>query len=401
MATSGTPRRVLIAGAGIGGLSAALALLNRGIDVEIYEQASELREVGAGVQISPNGTRVLYALGVGDEMRALSCEPAGKEVRLWNTGRTWKLFDLGADAIDRYGWPYFTVYRADLHQVLVDAVRRAKPDAIHLNSRCMSFAQDDSKVTLTLEDGRKVVGDGLIGADGVHSRIRAALFGKDSPTFSGIIAWRGVIPIGRLPERLRRPVGTNWVGPGGHIISYPLRRGELMNFAGYVERSDWVVESWNVQGTTDEYASDFKGWHEDIQTHIHAIDTPFKWALLIRTPLERWTVGRVSLLGDACHHTLPFLAQGAVMALEDGLVLGRALEAHEDVPEALRKYEEARRERANRMVRGSSENTRRFHNPLLNDPVEAEKYVDREWTEQKIRDRYEWLFTYDAAEVPI
>src|SRR3954466_14929131 len=147
MAKAWSSRRVLIAGAGIGGLSAALALLNRGIDVEIYEQASELREVGAGVQISPNGSRVLYALGVGETMRALSCEPAGKEVRLWSTGQTWKLFDLGADAIDRYGWPYFTVYRADLHQVLLEAVRAKKPGAIHLNSRCISFEQDDASVT--------------------------------------------------------------------------------------------------------------------------------------------------------------------------------------------------------------------------------------------------------------
>lgn len=402
MTQGGKSPRVLIAGAGIGGLAAGLALLNRGIDVEIHEQASELREVGAGVQISPNGSRVLFALGVGEQVRALSCEPAGKEVRLWNTGRTWKLFDLGADAIERYGWPYFTVYRADLHQVLIDAVRRAKPDAIRLNSRCSGFRQDANGVTLELEGGREAKGDALIGADGVHSRIRNGLFGQDSPSFSGIVAWRGVIPIERLPERLRRAVGTNWVGPGGHIISYPLRRGELMNFAGYVERSDWTVESWNVQGTTGEYANDFKGWHEDIHTHIRNIDTPYKWALLVRPPLDRWTVGRVTLLGDAAHHTLPFLAQGAVQALEDGLVLGRAIEKYSgDMDLALRHYEEARRERTNRMVRGSAENTRRFHNPLLNDPAEAEKYVDREWTEQKIRDRYDWLFDYDAAEVPV
>jgi salicylate hydroxylase len=402
MNSPGSTPRVLIAGAGIGGLTAALALLRRGIDVDLYEQAHELREVGAGVQISPNGSRVLYALGVGEEIQRLSCEPAGKEVRLWNTGRTWKLFDLGADATMRYGSPYFTVYRADLHLALAAAVRRAKPDAIHLNARCESFTQTDQSVTVRLESGEEVTGTALVGADGVHSRIRGTLFGQDSPTFSGIMAWRGVIPIERLPERLRRPVGTNWIGPGGHIISYPLRRGELMNFAGYVERSDWLVESWSVQGTTEEYANDFKGWHEDIHAHIRNIDTPYKWALLVRAPLERWTVGRVTLLGDACHPTLPFLAQGAVMALEDGLILGRALEKHgDDIAGGLAAYEEARRERTNRVVRGSSENTKRFHNPLLNDPAEAEKYVDREWAGDKIRDRYEWLFTYDATRVPV
>src|SRR3954471_6434542 len=168
-------RRVLIAGGGIDGLTAAAALLEHGIDVELYEQAAQLKEVGAGVQLAANGTRVLYALGVGDELKALSCEAQGKEIRLWNTGETWKLFDLGPASIERYGFPYFTVYRPDLLDVLARAVRREKPDAIRLGSRCVGFEQDDERVTLKLESGVTARGDALIAADGVHSRIRQAL----------------------------------------------------------------------------------------------------------------------------------------------------------------------------------------------------------------------------------
>ena len=391
---------ILIAGGGIGGLTAALALLQRGFDVEVYEQASELKEVGAGLQLSANGNRVLYALGLGDALRALSCEAKAKEIRLWNTGDTWKLIDLGAVSVERYGFPYFTVYRPDLLTVLANAVRALKPDAIHLKARSTGFEQDADGVTLLLEHDR-VRGEVLIGADGVHSNIRQGLFGADQPEFTGLMAWRGVIPMEKLPEHLRRPVGTNWVGPGGHIVHYPLRAGQLMNFVGVRERGDWQVESWSVRGTREECLADFAGWNADIHTMIGAIDVPYKWALMHRPPLPRWSVGRVSLLGDACHSTLPFLAQGAVMAIEDGFILARALEAARDPAEALTRYEAARRARTARMVEGANANTRRFHNPELASVEGARAYVDREWTEAKVKERYEWLFTYDATTVAV
>src|SRR5438105_7526192 len=186
--------RVLIAGGGIGGLAAALALLKVGHDVEVYGQATELKEVGAGLQLSPNGTRVAYALGVGDELKALSCEAEGKEIRIWNTGETWKLFDLGKISVERYGFPYFTVYRPDLLVVLERAVRRARPEAIRLASKAVGFTQTGDKVTLDLEGGATAAGDVLVGADGVHSRVRQCLFGADKPQFTGVIAWRGVVP---------------------------------------------------------------------------------------------------------------------------------------------------------------------------------------------------------------
>ena len=392
--------RILISGGGIGGLTAALALLKRGFDVDVYEQAVELKEVGAGLQLSANGNRVLYELGLGEALQQLSCETKAKEIRLWNTGDTWKLFDLGAVSVERYGFPYFTVYRPDLLTVLAAAVRALKPEAIHLKSRGTGFEQDASGVTLLLEHSR-ARGDVLIGADGVHSNIRQGLFGADKPEFTGLMAWRGVIPMAKLPAHLHRLVGTNWVGPGGHIVHYPLRAGQLMNFVGVRERSDWQIESWSVRGTTEECLRDFTGWHDDIQTMIRTIDIPYKWALMHRPPLPQWSMGRVSLLGDACHSTLPFLAQGAVMAIEDGFVLARALEAADDPAEALTRYENARRARTTRMVEGANANTKRFHNPELVSVEGARAYVDREWTEAKVKERYEWLFTYDAINVPV
>jgi salicylate hydroxylase len=391
--------RVLIAGAGIGGLTAALALLKRGIDVDVYEQAAELKEVGAGVQLSANGTRVLHLLGVAEALRALSCEAVGKEVRLWSTGETWKLFDLGAESIARYGFPYFTVYRPDLLTVLSEAVRREKRDAIHLGMKVTGFTQA-SRVTLQVE-GHEVQGDALIGADGVHSRIRQALFGADKPAFTGNIAWRGIAPMEKLPARMARLVGTNWIGPGGHIVHYPLRGGTLMNFVGVRERSDWQTESWSSRGSTEEVLADFRGWNEDIQALIRNLATPYKWALMVREPMPRWSVGRATLLGDACHSMLPMLAQGAVMAIEDGYILARCLGEGGAVPAALLRYEKARRERTRKVVEGSAANAKRFHNPQLANPAEAKKYVDHEWNPSRIAERYEWLFRYDVTQVTV
>jgi len=396
-----TPR-VLIAGAGIGGLTAALALLRAGTDVEIFEQASALEQLGAGIQISANGARVLFHLGLQHSLQAVWSEPAGKEVRLWSTGQTWKLFDLGAQSRQRYGAPYFMVHRADLHRVLIEALQMSGAGKLRLNAKCAGFEQDRHGVNLVLETGERIGGDALIGADGVHSRIRAELFGPDQPYFTGCMAWRGLIATERLPRHLRTPVGTNWIGPGGHVVHYPVRRGELLNFVGIVEREDWQVESWTEQGSVEECAGDYRGWNRDVHLLIENIQTPFKWALLGRDPLPRWTVDRVSLLGDAAHPTLPFMAQGANMAIEDAGVLARCIGCDRDnIPRALMRYDAARRERTSRLVLAAAENTRRFHNPALAEPSAAQHYVDTEWQEEKIKQRYDWVFEYDALQVPV
>jgi salicylate hydroxylase len=393
--------RVLIAGGGIGGIVAALALLQRGFTVELYEQASTLQEIGAGVQISSNGSRVLCALGLQAAMEAIAAVPIGKQVRLFSTGRAWKMYDVGTVSVEKYGAPYWMVHRGDFHAVLLAALLDRAPGALHLGARCVGFEQDRDSVTLKLDDGRWVTGDALIGADGVHSCIRGAMFGEGRANFTGFVAWRGVVPMERLPERLRAHYGENWMGPHGHVVTYPLRRGELLNVVAAVERDDWVVESWSERGTKAEIKTDLLPWHADVQTIIDAIDVPYKWALLGREPLPHWSVGRVTLLGDSCHPTLPFLAQGANMAIEDGMVLARALAADADIPSALHRYEVARLDRTSRIVRGAADNTGRFHNPQLADPAVAEAIIDREFHPSQVKLRYDWLFEYDALTTPV
>ena len=391
--------RILIVGAGIGGLTAALALLRDGREVEVYEQAPRLAELGAGVQISANGARVLFALGLEDAIRAVWCEPAGKEIRLWNSGETWKLFDLGAESVARYGAPYFMIHRADLHGALIDAVRALAPQAIRLGRRATGFNDAGGAIALHLGDER-VTGDALIGADGVHSGVRNILVGDDRPQFTGCMAWRGLVPVEKLPAHLRRNVGVNWVGPGGHVINYLLRRGEIFNFVGIVER-DWRVESWTEKGTREECAADFPGWHEDIHAIIANIAEPYRWALLGREPLARFSFGRAALLGDAAHPTLPMLAQGANMAIEDGMVLARCLASYGDVETGLARYSAARVARTAQLVRGANEMAKRFHNPALREAAGAKAYVDAQWSEETVKQRYDWIFQYDATRVAV
>ena len=390
--------RVIVVGAGIGGLTAALSLLRRGIEVEVYEGAQALGEIGAGFQIGANGARVLFELGLEEAIRESWSQIDGKVVRLWNTGQSWKLFDLGPLSVERYGLPYFMMHRADMHGVLAEAVMALDPAAIRLGRRAIGARVDERSATVSFADGSSATGDVLVGADGVHSAIRNALFGDAAAEFTGFMAWRGLVPVERLPEHLVRPVGTNWIGPRRHVVHYPVRRGELLNFVAAVEGKPWIEESWTLPGSREECAADFAGWNADIHTIIGEIAQPYKWALVGRDPMMQWSLGRATLLGDACHPTLPFLAQGAGMAIEDGFILARCLEAYASDPErALKHYEAVRMPRTARVMRGSADNGRRFHNNALSTPEEAERYVGREFEPAKVADRYDWLYEFDAV----
>jgi len=400
--------KVLIAGAGLGGLVAALALLRRGIEVEVYEQAAELKEVGAGVQISANGTGVLFALGLEEPVRHWGVRAVDKEIRLWNTGQTWSLFNRDGNAAakapiaERYAHPMFMLHRGDLHAMLVEAVQSLAPGAIRLSHRCAGFEQDGNGVELRFDGQSAARGDVLVGADGLHSVIRKQLYGAAQPRFTGQVAWRGLVPMDQLPPDQRRMVGTNWVGPKAHVTCYPVHRGEIFNFVGQVDRTDWQVESWYHEGSKEECHADFPGWHPDVKKMIDGSVRLFKWGLFLRDPLERWTTGRVTLLGDACHAMLPYLGQGANMAIEDGFVLARCVDAMRAHPaSALSRYESARRERTTKIVNGSAEMAGKFHNDALSDAKGAEQYINTEWHPERIRARYDWIYQYDALSVAV
>ncbi len=394
--------KIVIVGGGIGGLAAALSLLKRGLDVEVYEQAPELKEVGAGIQISSNGTRVLYALGLEDPLKRVQVLPSRRVIRHWSTGETWNWFDLGATTAQRYGTPHVMLHRGDLHSLLADAVRAQKPDAVKLGRRCATISTDGDHAEVRFEDGESVRAAYVIGADGIHSKVRAGLFGADRPEFTGCVAWRGLVPMEKLPPHLQTMLGTNWLGPHGHVLHYPVRRGEIMNFISFVERDDWQVESWVTQGTRDELANDFRGWHPDVHEIISRIETPYKWALMVRGPMPRWSQGRVTLLGDACHPTLPFLGQGGVMAVEDGYVVAACLDKYFDDPAtAFTRYEEIRRDRTATVVRKSHENRRSAFSPALANPGAVAAEVAREWQQERVRERMEWLYAHDATAVVV
>jgi len=394
--------RIAVIGAGIGGLATALALLRRGLDVEVYEQAPQLGEVGAGIQISSNGTRVLYALGLEEALRRVQVLPSRRQIRHWSTGETWDWFELGAVSAKRYGTPHVMLHRADLHALLVEAVGRLKPDAVHLARRCIGLTQSDRQVEIRFETGETASAAYVIGADGIHSRVRECLFGPDRPQFTGVVAWRAVVPMEKLPSRLAQMVGTNWLGPRGHVLHYPVRRGELMNYISLVERDDWQIESWTVAGTRSELANDYRGWHADVHAIIANIETPYKWALMVREPMPQWSQGRITLLGDACHPTLPFLGQGGVMALEDGYVVAACLQRYfTDPAKALGRYEELRKERSAAVVRAAHENRKQVFSPALADKDAIAVSVAREWQQVRLRERFEWLYAYDATAAAI
>lgn len=393
---------VIVIGGGIGGLTTALALLQRGLDVAVYEQAPVLREVGAGVQIGSNGTRVLYALGLEAALRAVQVLPPRRQLRHWRTGETWDWLTLGSASVERFGTPHILMHRNDLHGLLVAAVRALKPDAIKLGKRATAVAQTADAATAQFADGQSAAGTAIIGADGIHSQIRQCLFGPGKAEFTGAIAWRGLVATDRLPPHLAQLLTTNWIGPHGHVLHYPVRRGELMNFISIVERDDWQAESWTIEGTKGELANDLRDWHADVQALIDGLDAAYKWALMVRGPMARWSRGRITLLGDACHPTLPFLGQGAVMAIEDAYVVAACIEKYFGNPMmALVRYEEIRRERTAAVVRKAHENRSQIFSPALADEKAVAISVARDWQQARLRERMDWLYAYDATAVNI
>ena len=385
------PQRVLIVGGGIGGLTCALSFAQRGFEVHVFEQAAAFGEIGAGIQLSPNCVRVLHALGLEDRLRRIAFLPDGTEMRDWKSGKMISANALGGSVVDMYGYPYYHVHRADLMEALVGHARAQPNVYLHAASRCEGFEIVPGGVEIRVGQQRPC-GALLVGADGIHSVTRAQLFGAEAPRFTGNVAWRGLVPVERLPKGLVHPVATVWMGPGKHFVHYYVRSGTLVNCVCVIEKSGWEIESWTQRGERDELERDFAGWHETVRTLIDNMDADgcYKWALFDRRPMPRWSNGRVTLLGDACHPTLPFMAQGAAMAIEDAAVLACCVDGADDVAQALLHYESLRRSRTSRIQLGSRGNAKLFH---LRPPYS--------WLRNRALGKargnvLDWVFRYDA-----
>lgn len=355
-------RHALIVGGGIGGLTAALCLAEQGIRASVFEQAAVFSELGAGIQLSPNCSRVLHQLGLEDSLRQTAFLPEKTEFRQWKTGKLIAEAALGAAAHQRYGAPYYHIHRSDLLALLVDAAEKAPLVELHRNAQVSQCRTTDPGISIEC-DSQEIAGDLLVGADGIHSNIRKLLWGQAEPVFTGNVAWRALVPAAALPAGLVEPSATVWWGPGKHFVHYYVRGGELVNCVCVVEKPGWEVESWTQRGEVEELKADFAGWHDSIAQLIEAADhqSLYKWALFDRPPMQAWTQGRATLLGDACHATLPFMAQGAAMAIEDGAVLAGCLASDDKIEQALLRYEALRLPRTAAIQRGSRRNARVFH----------------------------------------
>ncbi|MCS5607315.1 MAG: FAD-dependent monooxygenase [Alphaproteobacteria bacterium] len=382
-------QHIIVAGAGLGGLTLALCLARVGFRVTVLEQAKVLGEVGAGVQISANGARVLYHLGLADALNRVAFRPESGEMRHWQTGETLSSRPLGQASEQDFGFPYFHLHRADFHSILATELRDVISVDLHLDHKVTEFDQTETGVRVSTEGGANFSGDVLVGCDGIHSAIREQLFGPDAPRFTGCVAWRATVPVDILPPGHVRPVASNWIGQGGHFVHYYVRRGELVNCVGVMERGAWQAESWSSAGAITEFINDFAGWHEDLQILMQVAENCFQWGLFDRDPMPQWGDGRVTLLGDACHPMLPFMAQGAVMAIEDAYTLAQCLAANEgNLPGALSHYEALRKERTTVVQKMSRENIQFFHRADIPN-LEARMASHRE--------AHRWLYSFDVT----
>ena len=385
---------IAIVGAGLGGLTAAAALLQRGHRVRVFEQAAQLGEVGAGIQMSANAMKVLDQLGLRARLEPLAVRPQAFEFRRFDSGELLHRLPLGNAHEQRHGAPYFQLHRADLHAALRDTVLTLDARALQVSSRVTHVAESSGHVDIGIDGQPGVQAELVIGADGIKSIVRQHLFGDSSRVFTGQVAWRCLVPTEDIPPALRTDiVSTLWCGPKNHAVMYYVRGGSLLNFVGCVERAldEDDEESWTARRPWEELDADYAGWHAKVRAVVDRVERTqcFRWALNHRVPSPRWSSPRITLLGDAVHATLPYMAQGAAMAIEDAAVLARALELPGTLSARLQTYEAHRAPRTARVVRESAEMGELYH--LVDAQAMREAFAARDIA----RSRNEWLYPSD------
>lgn len=391
--------KAVIIGGGIGGLAAGLALRRIGWDAVVLERAINLEEVGAGVQISPNGVRALEWLGVIERLRDALFEPEAISLRMGRTGRSIFRLPMKGYAEARWGAPFYQIHRADLHAALADAFRDAG-GLIRPGSEVTGYVREHNGASAYIADrDQRNFGDILIGADGIKSVIRAQMLGADRARFTGNVAWRILAPVAAL-DRPPPPEGVIWAGRGRHAVTTRIKGGSVVNFVGIVEQSGWQEEGWTIPGAQSQALLDFEGWQPELLEIIRSDPAPSRWALFDRPPLATWLDGPVALLGDAAHPMLPSMAQGAVQALEDAVVLARYLE-HMPPEQALTAYFETRKPRVTQIQARSRDNLRMFHKSGLSKlmtymPIWAAAQLKPDL----IHNQQDWIYGADVTVEP-
>jgi salicylate hydroxylase len=389
--------RIAIIGGGIGGLTAATALHKCGVEVEVFEQSGKIGEIGAGVALTPNAMKAYRALGLEAEVTDIGYESDYQELRNWNTGAVFSRVPRKGAYTKEFGAAYLTMHRADL----IDVLRQQLPERlIHLGARCTEVETSDTSARARFADGKDIEADIIVGADGIHSAVRRSLFGPEAPRFAGCVCWRGLVLFDAFPPGVVSRDGTMYMGPRSHVIYYLVRRGELVNFVAHMEGHSWTGESWTQECDRSEVMETYAGWHEPLLQLLGSSERYYKWALYDRDPLERWTKGRATLLGDSAHAMLPYIGQGACMAIEDGYALAAAVAQRPDESgEALRHYEQLRLPRTRRAVLGARARGEEMHltSPWAQLKRNVKMALKHRLGGDKTGIQLGWFYNYDVA----
>jgi salicylate hydroxylase len=355
-----------------------------------------LSEIGAGLNLTPNAVKACRALGIENDTIAVSCAAEFQLMRSWRSGRIISRQPLHTYPA-RFDAAHLTIHRADL----LDIVARALPDnTVRLASRCTSVASDDRVATARFIDGREIEADIVVGADGIRSAVRTSLFGPETPRFTGCVCYRGLIPVSAVPPAIDLNDNTMWIGPHGHVVHYRVRRGELLNIVAHYDSNAWTEESWTHQCDRAELSATYTHWHTTLRRLFQCDERWYKWALYDREPLLHWSVRRATLLGDSAHAMLPYLAQGAAMAIEDGCVLANCVSTNPDDPvAALQRYEQLRVTRTRRAVLGSRARAKENHiaSPWARLKRDVKFAFRNQFASDKTTFQAAWLYGYDVA----